>query len=84
MPVGSQPQSRLRGIRTPSVQLRVRAQGPLWRFALGPAPLAGDVGARRKPAQTTDGHLVALAAAHGARLVTLGEGVPQWVVIPTA
>ena len=37
----------------------------------------------KMPAQTTDGHLVALAAAHAARLVTLDEGIPDSVVIPT-
>lgn len=37
----------------------------------------------RIPAQTTDGHLAALAAAHNARLATLDEGIPESVVIPT-
>ena len=36
----------------------------------------------RVPAQTTDGHLVALAAASDARLATLDEGIPQSLVIP--
>lgn len=30
----------------------------------------------RAPRQTTDGHLVNLAIAHGARLATLDEGIP--------
>jgi hypothetical protein len=50
--------------------------------------LADDLGADslpawvRTPAQTTDGHLLALAEAHGARLATLDEGIPDAVVIP--
>jgi predicted nucleic acid-binding protein len=30
----------------------------------------------KSPRQITDGHLVALAAAHGAKLATLDEGIP--------
>ena len=33
------------------------------------------------PAQTTDGHLVALAGAHAARLATLDEGIPGSLLI---
>jgi predicted nucleic acid-binding protein len=33
------------------------------------------------PAQTTDGHLVALASAHAARLATLDEGIPGATLI---
>lgn len=33
------------------------------------------------PAQTTDGHLLALAGAHAARLATFDEGIPGAVVI---
>jgi toxin-antitoxin system PIN domain toxin len=36
----------------------------------------------RTPAQTTDGHLVALAAARDARLVTLDEAIPDAVRVP--
>lgn len=35
----------------------------------------------RIPAQTTDGHLIALAAARAARLATLDEGIPDSVLI---
>lgn len=34
------------------------------------------------PAQTTDGHLIALASAHSARLATLDEGIPDALLIP--
>ena len=36
----------------------------------------------RTPAQTTDGHLVALAAARDARLATLDEAIPDAVRVP--
>jgi len=36
----------------------------------------------KSPAQTTDGHLVALAAASDARLATLDAGIPSSMVIP--
>ena len=36
----------------------------------------------KAPAQTTDGHLVALAAASDARLVTLDAGIPNATAIP--
>jgi predicted nucleic acid-binding protein len=36
----------------------------------------------RSPAQTTDGHLVALARSCGARLATLDEGIPDSILIP--
>jgi toxin-antitoxin system PIN domain toxin len=35
-----------------------------------------------KSKQTTDGHLVELALAHGARLATLDAGIPSAVLIP--
>ena len=35
----------------------------------------------KAPAQTTDGHLAALAAAHAARLATFDEGIPGSVLI---
>ncbi len=35
-----------------------------------------------RPAQTTDGHLLELAAAHRARLVTLDGGIPGALFIP--
>ena len=50
--------------------------------------LADDLGADslpswvRTPGQTTDGHLVALAAARSTRLATLDEAVPDAVHIP--
>ncbi|MEY2879469.1 MAG: hypothetical protein RLZZ15_1849, partial [Verrucomicrobiota bacterium] len=34
------------------------------------------------PAQTTDGHLLALAARHGAKLATLDTGIPGALLIP--
>lgn len=36
----------------------------------------------QKPANLTDGHLLALAAAHGARLATLDTGIPGAELIP--
>jgi len=36
----------------------------------------------RTPAQTTDGHLVALAASRNARLATLDEAIPDAVRVP--
>lgn len=36
----------------------------------------------KKPSQTTDGHLIALAKAHGAVLATLDEKIPSAFVIP--
>jgi predicted nucleic acid-binding protein len=36
----------------------------------------------RKSAQTTDGHLLELAAAHRARLATLDTGIPGAILIP--
>ena len=36
----------------------------------------------RTPAQTTDGHLVALAAGRSARLATFDTGIPGSLVIP--
>jgi len=55
----------------------------------GPARrLADALGAERLPkwvktgSQTTDGHLVALAAAHGSILATLDRGIPGAFVIP--
>ena len=36
----------------------------------------------KTPDQTTDGHLVALAAARAARLATLDDGIPDSMVIP--
>ncbi len=36
----------------------------------------------KTPAQTTDGHLLQLARAHGATLVTLDQGIPGAFVIP--
>ena len=33
------------------------------------------------PAQTTDGHLLALAAKHGAKLATLDTGIPGALLI---
>ena len=53
----------------------------------GGVMLPDAVGAEGLPAwvkvskQTTDGHLLALAAAHGAKLVTLDAGIPGAVVI---
>ena len=50
--------------------------------------LADDLGADslpawvKTPAQTTDGHLVALASSRSAQLATLDEGIPGSVVIP--
>ena len=50
--------------------------------------LADDLGAEslpawvKTPAQTTDGHLVALAVARAARLATLDDGIPDSLVIP--
>jgi uncharacterized protein len=35
-----------------------------------------------RPGQTTDGHLAALAAAHGARLATFDTGIPGAELIP--
>jgi predicted nucleic acid-binding protein len=64
--------------------LLTRARRPKFvRFAddLGADSLPQWVGA---PAQTTDGHLVALAAARSARFATLDEGIPQSIVIPNA
>lgn len=49
--------------------------------------LADDLGAEalpawvRTPPQTTDGHLLALAAAHSCRLATLDGGIPGAVLI---
>lgn len=37
----------------------------------------------RQPRQTTDGHLAALAKAHGAMLATLDKKIPGAFVIPT-
>src|ERR1035437_4282383 len=36
----------------------------------------------KSPAQTTDGHLLELAKAHGAILATLDEGIPGAFLIP--
>ncbi len=36
----------------------------------------------KSPGQTTDGHLVQLASAHGAVLATLDEGIPGALLIP--
>ena len=36
----------------------------------------------KKPAQTTDGHLLQLASANGAVLATLDEGIPGAFLIP--
>ncbi|MBL8136209.1 MAG: PIN domain-containing protein [Acidobacteria bacterium] len=50
--------------------------------------LADDQAARRFPAwcssasRTTDAHLLALAAAHGAKLATLDTGIPGAFLIP--
>lgn len=50
--------------------------------------LADDQAARRFPAwcssasRTTDAHLLALAAAHGAKLATLDTGIPGTFLIP--
>jgi uncharacterized protein len=50
--------------------------------------LADDLGADslplwvKTPDQTTDGHLVGLAAARAARLATLDDGIPDSIVIP--
>jgi hypothetical protein len=50
--------------------------------------LADDQAARRFPdwcssaSRTTDAHLLALAAAHGARLATLDAGIPGAFLIP--
>ena len=49
--------------------------------------LADDLGADglpawvRTPAQTTDGHLLALAQAHAARLATFDAGIPGATLI---
>ena len=51
--------------------------------------LADDEAVRQFPAwcssasRTTDAHLLALAAAHGARLATLDTGIPGAFLIPT-
>lgn len=51
--------------------------------------LADDLGAEslpawvKTPSQTTDGHLVALAAARAARVATLDEGISEALVIPS-
>jgi hypothetical protein len=36
----------------------------------------------KKPADLTDGHLLELARAHNAQLVTLDSGIPGAVLIP--
>jgi predicted nucleic acid-binding protein len=38
----------------------------------------------RQASRTTDAHLVQLADAHGARLVTLDTGIPDALLVPTA
>jgi hypothetical protein len=45
------------------------------------APAARFTRAAEAPAQTTDGHLLALAGAHSARLATFDEEIPGGVVI---
>ena len=78
------PQARLSpdvaGARELLAALR-RSRRPSFVFlpdALGADTLPAWV---RMPPQTTDGHLFALAAAHGARLVTFDEGIPGASVI---
>lgn len=80
------PQARLAPDLSAARHLLVRLTGSTrTRFIR----LADDLGAEslpawvRIPAQTTDGHLVALAAARAARLATLDDGIPDSLVIPT-
>ena len=78
------PQTRLSPDVAQSRDLLVRLKGskrPAFVF------LADDLGVDRlpawvkTPAQTTDGHLLALAAACSARLATFDEGIPGSVLI---
>lgn len=72
-------QSRLQAdiLTAQSALERLKATGPvvyeLWPDALGAGRLPAFV---RKPAQLTDGHLLELAGAHRARLVTLDVSIP--------
>ena len=78
------PQARL----SPDV---MRARELLAQIRRSPRPvfvmLSDDLGSERLPGwvtmpdQTTDGHLLALAGAHSARLATLDAGIPGAVVV---
>jgi hypothetical protein len=78
------PQARLSPDIASSRELLKRLkQGKRPAFVL----LSDELGADRLPAwvkaptQTTDGHLVALAGAHAARLATFDEGIPGSVLV---
>jgi predicted nucleic acid-binding protein len=62
---------------------RLKASGPagyeLWGDSIGVDRLPAYV---RKPAELTDGHLLELARAHQAQLVTLDVSIPGALLIP--
>jgi hypothetical protein len=74
--------------RGPTVTLSNRIHPPQSTTSLSDVDLLGELGADslpswvRTPAQTTDGHLVALAAARNARLATLDEAIPDAARVP--
>jgi predicted nucleic acid-binding protein len=77
------PQTRLSPDVAQATELLLRLKRSR-RFAL----LADAVGVDRlpawvsTPAQITDGHLIAVASVHSARLATLDEGIPDAFLIP--
>lgn len=76
---GLQPDVRTAATALQKLKSSSPVKAELWSDGLGADRLPKHV---KKPADLTDGHLLELACAHHAQLVTLDGGIPGAVLIP--